>query len=129
MALCLVTISLILHFWILHSTFVSTFVVCFCVCLDISQYNGVYCCYTMSAYIGSYLIFSSIGDPHNQTTSKPHGIIRPPLYCSRLFVSRGVATIDRFYCAIRPPLLQPAGCVLRARRGEEGGGAVTPSKP
>ena len=35
MALYLVTISLILHFWILHSTFVNTFVICFCVCLDI----------------------------------------------------------------------------------------------
>ena len=64
-------------------------------------------------------IHSSIGDPHNQTTSlkpvrqplrlyskevKPHCKTRPLLYCSQLVVSRGVATIDRIYCVIRPPL-------------------------
>ena len=51
-------------------------------------------------------IHSSIGDPHNQTTSliplTSQAVIRPPLYCSQLVVSRGVATIDRF--VIRSPL-------------------------
>ena len=74
MCLYLVTISLILHFWILHSTFVSTFVVCFCVCLDISQYN---CCFYECLHWKLSDIHSSIGDPHNQATSlKP---VRQPL--------------------------------------------------
>ena len=49
----------------------------------------------MSVYIVSYLIFIAVLLTH---------IIKPPLYCSQLVVSRGVATIDRFHCVIRPPL-------------------------